>query len=160
MDVMDGWITIQINSKKSVLTQAQPSWFQHVLSVTDDKMSHVNVTWTHLNHTCASTRWQTSSKALKKAGVLDGEVLNKKGYEPETVQSGPIRRPRASWTAASPGTLLDAQYLDSLQKRQTTGSNFLMTFNLRGWNPGLWLADNSCLRTLSFFIFVYLLTNI
>lgn len=43
--------------------------------------------------------------------------------------------------------------LDSFLKRKyTKGSDFLVTFDLRGWKPGLWLAHNS-LCTLSFLYF-------
>lgn len=48
--------------------------------------------------------------------------------------------------------------LDSFKRKYTKGSDFLVTFDLRGWKPGLWLAHNS-LCTSSFYVSVYLLTK-
>lgn len=38
----------------------------------------------------------------------------------------------ASWDVSSPVTVID-----SFKRKQTKGSEFLITFDLRGWKPGL-----------------------
>lgn len=71
----------------------------------------------------------------------------------------------ASWDAASPVTVLDDCHFGSFKRKQTKGSDFLMTLDLRGWKHGLWLAHNSLENLpLSVYItfqrfFAYLLIN-
>lgn len=181
---MDGWMDycvwfVQI-SRKSSANEIHPDWFrwseatlvttQQDRPVTPecDKMSQVNApehTWVFLllilfSLMCLHKYRQFERLHKDRSNGWMGEGLIKNESEPEqTNKPGQMKSLQGCLGCCiTCDTVTGDLRLDSFKRKYTKGSDFLVTFDLRGWKPELWLAHNS-LCTSSFYVSVYLLTK-
>lgn len=183
---MDGWMDgllcmICPNQSKVISQWNPPGLVQMIWSHTRnnsarqtchtwvcDKMSQVNApehTWVFLllilfSLMCLHKYRQFERLHKDRSNGWMGEGLIKNESEPEqTNKPGQMKSLQGCLGCCiTCDTVTGDLRLDSFKRKYTKGSDFLVTFDLRGWKPELWLAHNS-LCTSSFYVSVYLLTK-